>query len=131
MKEHGVNGKQLAEIAQVSPSAVVKWKRGTRIGTDALTRIAVHFNQSLDSLSSAPAQRGASKTISPPAVSPSTLACREAPAPYHARSPTHQAPDPAASDLYAQLSASMAELATRLAHVEQLLIQLVARKDPP
>lgn len=127
MKEHGVNGKQLAKIAQVSPSAVVKWKRGTRIGTDALARIAMHFNQSLDSLSSTPAPRSASEVSEPlastpahPHSRPSTLACRETPPPYSS---------PAPSNLYASLAASVSELATRLAHVEQLLIQLIARKD--
>lgn len=81
-----------------------------------------------------PAQRSASEVSGNPTPSPrgpSTLACREASVPYHARSTTHHAPDPTLSDLYTQLSTSVSELATRLAHVEQLLIQLIARKDPP
>lgn len=50
MTSTGMSAKDLAEIAGVVPSAVVKWKRGAEIGTSSLLRIANHFGKSLDDL---------------------------------------------------------------------------------
>jgi transcriptional regulator with XRE-family HTH domain len=49
-QKQGLNLKQLAEIAGVVPSAVANWKAGSSIRSAALSRIAKHFNVSVDQL---------------------------------------------------------------------------------
>lgn len=48
MRKNGVSSKKLAYIAGVGPSAVTKWKSGSSIRNDAISRIAVHFGVSID-----------------------------------------------------------------------------------
>jgi transcriptional regulator with XRE-family HTH domain len=48
LRERQMTAKRLAEIADVAPSAVVKWKKGAGIGVDKLKKIAFHFGVSVD-----------------------------------------------------------------------------------
>jgi transcriptional regulator with XRE-family HTH domain len=48
MQRERLSAKDLAAIAGVVPSAVVKWKHGGSIGADKLQRIASHFGESVD-----------------------------------------------------------------------------------
>lgn len=52
MEKNRVNSKELADVAGVVPSAVTKWKSGSSIRNDALSRIALHFGVSTDYLMS-------------------------------------------------------------------------------
>lgn len=49
MSREGMRLNEIAQIAGVVPSAVAKWKTGSEIGFDKLSRIANHFSESLDS----------------------------------------------------------------------------------
>jgi transcriptional regulator with XRE-family HTH domain len=48
MVRENVNAKKLAYISGVAPSAVMKWKNGSGIGSDKLKRIAQHFGVTVD-----------------------------------------------------------------------------------
>lgn len=50
MVTRGIGKKNLAGICGVQPSAVTKWARGGKIGSDYLSKIAIHFGVTIEEL---------------------------------------------------------------------------------
>lgn len=48
MASKGLNKKELSNICRVQPSAVTKWARGGKIGSQYLSKIALHCGVSVD-----------------------------------------------------------------------------------